>query len=84
MTTAQDRALQMLRSQNASVEAIAYVTGLPSKDIFRMKLKQDFLRNLKPEERLPVVQELLAELKQGKSLERYVDPIDISEQYVDF
>ena len=77
MTSPQDRALQMLRSQNASVEAISYVTGLPSQDIFtaddsvilyRMKLKQDFLRNLKPEERLPVVQELLAELKQGEAL----------------
>lgn len=60
-----DRALQMLRSQNASVEAISYVTGLPSTDIFKMKLKQDFLGNLKPEERLPVIKELLAELEQG-------------------
>jgi len=68
MTTPQDRALQMLRSQNVSEEAISYVTGLPSQDIFRMKLKQDFLRHLKPEERLPVVQELLAELKQGEAL----------------
>jgi|JI10StandDraft_1071094.scaffolds.fasta_scaffold4537355_2 hypothetical protein len=72
----QDRALQMLRSQNASVEAISYVTGLPSQDIFiaddsvilyRMKLRI-FLCNLMPEERLPVVQELLAELEQGEAL----------------
>lgn len=68
MTTAHDRALQMLRGQNASVESISYLTGIPSTDIFRMKLKQDFLRNLKPEERLPVVQELLAELEQGEAL----------------
>ena len=33
MTTPQDRALQMLRSQNVSEEAISYVTGLPSQDI---------------------------------------------------
>jgi hypothetical protein len=33
MTTSQDRALQMLRSQNASVESISYLTGIPGTDI---------------------------------------------------
>jgi hypothetical protein len=40
--------------------------------------------NLKPKDRLLLIQELLAELEQEKSIERYVDIIDISGQCVDF